>query len=128
MKISKNETQEGHGMKKFMVVIDGFIGAPDFRTLVFAKNQKDAYATFVKNVLNKVMRDGVQLIELETEILDEKPSHSVKSITKTLPNSNTFTIEDEGFSNTKVGEEISDALLPKQFIDTVYSGSEKEVA
>ena len=107
-------------MKKFIVNIDGFSGQSE-RTTVFAKNQKEAYATFVKYVLKSVMSDGVELIEFETEIVDEKPIHSVKSITKTLPNSNVFSIEDEGSLDIKVGEEMSDVNVPAMFIDTVYS-------
>ena len=111
-----NETQEEDGMKKFVVNIDGFIGTPSFRTKVFAKNQKDAYATFVKDVLKTVMGGGVELIELETEIVDKEPVHSIKSITKTFPNSNIFSIEEESDLNIKVGEEISDSRFPARFI------------
>ena len=118
-----NETKEENSVKKFIVNIDGFIGQPE-RTRVYAKNPKEAYATFVKYVLKSVMSDGVELIEIETEIVDEKSIHSVKSITKTLPNSNIFTIEDEGSFDTKVGEEMNNGHVPSRFIDTVYSNGE----
>ena len=118
-----NETKDGNSVKRFIVNIAGFTGQPE-RTTVFAENPKEAYAAFVKYVLNSAMRDGVELIEIETEIVGEKPIHSVNSITKTLPNSNIFTIEDEGSFDTKVGEEMNNVHVPSRFIDTVYSNGE----
>ena len=122
-----NETQEEDGMKKFVVNIDGFIGTPSFSTKVFAKNQKDAYATFVKDVLKTVMGGGVELIELETEIVDKEPVHSIKSITKTFPTSNIFSIEDECSLKLKVGEKMTDVIVPIQFLDAVYNKNNEVV-